>query len=137
MHSVLLQITSVYYFEHSSHVKLNTLILARIPISQVTEGYPFKNTFDSHTLKITLPGPSLSAMLQRCATSNASAEVDKRSKIAATYTGIDRASTARLISSLSRLGLGAFMEPTSLAITPREFGIKTTPGTLCTRARKV
>lgn len=58
--------------------------------------------------------------------SNAGAEVDKRSKIAATYTGIDRASTARLISSLG-LGLD-FMEPTSpgRAIT-REFGIKTTP----------
>lgn len=55
---------------------------------------------------------------------NGSAEVDKRSKIAATYTGIDRASTARLISSLSRLGLGAFMEATSLAALSRHVRVR-------------
>jgi len=57
------------------------------------------------------------------------AEVDKRSKIAATYTGIDRASTARLISSLS-LGLGLELYGDYFCcctIVPREFGIKATP----------
>lgn len=53
------------------------------------------------------PRGSSAALPGRENGSNASAEVDKRSKIAATYTGIDRASTARLISSLSGLGLGA------------------------------